>query len=109
MVTRARIAAYKVYWKLGCFDSDILAAMDQVIVNGVHIISLSVGATGYAPSYYHDYIAIGAFGTVNIAPWIITVGASTIDREFLVDVVLGDGRVFNGVSLYSGDPLGDSG
>nr|DAD48265.1 TPA_asm: hypothetical protein HUJ06_018202 [Nelumbo nucifera] len=91
MATRARIVAYK------------------VIANGVHIISLSVGATGYAPSYYHDSIAIGAFGTVNIAPWIITVGASTIDREFPADVVLGDGRVFNGVSLYSGDPLGDSG
>ncbi|KAF4370775.1 hypothetical protein G4B88_030495 [Cannabis sativa] len=30
--------------KLGCFDSDILAAMDQEISDGVHIISLSVGA-----------------------------------------------------------------
>ncbi|XP_010261833.1 PREDICTED: subtilisin-like protease SBT1.4 [Nelumbo nucifera] len=130
MATRARIAAYKVCWKLGCFDSDILAAMDHAIADGVHIISLSVGATGYAPPYYHDSIAIGAFGAiqkgvlvscsagnsgpepytaVNIAPWIITVGASTIDREFPADVVLGDGRVFNGVSLYSGDPLGDSG
>jgi hypothetical protein len=35
------------------------------------------------------------------------VGASTIDREFLANVVLGDGRVFGGVSLYSGDPLVD--
>ncbi|KAA8541625.1 hypothetical protein F0562_022777 [Nyssa sinensis] len=45
---------------------------------------------------------------VNIAPWILTVGASTIDREFPADVVLGDGRIYGGVSLYSGDPLGDS-
>ncbi|XP_022992130.1 subtilisin-like protease SBT1.4 [Cucurbita maxima] len=129
MASRARIAAYKICWEFGCYDSDILAAMDQAIADGVHIISLSVGSSGRAPAYYRDSIAIGAFGAmqhgivvscsagnsgpgpytaVNIAPWILTVGASTIDREFLADVILGDGRVFSGVSLYSGDPLGDS-
>ncbi|KAI6671723.1 hypothetical protein NL676_006608 [Syzygium grande] len=129
MATKARIAAYKICWSLGCFDSDILAAMDQAVSDGVHIISLSVGATGYAPQYDHDSIAIGAFGAVkhgvlvscsagnsgpgpftavNIAPWILTVGASTIDREFPADVVLGDGRIFKGVSLYSGEPIGDT-
>ncbi|XVF25233.1 hypothetical protein REPUB_Repub13aG0195700 [Reevesia pubescens] len=128
MATNARIAAYKICWSFGCFDSDILAAMDQAIADGVDVISLSVGATGYAPKYYLDSIAIGAFGAVthgvvvscsagnsgpgpytavNIAPWILTVGASTIDREFPADAVLGDGRIFSGVSLYSGDPLVD--
>ncbi|KAL5755547.1 hypothetical protein ACOSQ2_020293 [Xanthoceras sorbifolium] len=126
MAIRARIAVYKICWSLGCFDSDILAAMDQAISDGVDVISLSVGATGYAPQYDHDSIAIGAFGavehgvivscsagnsgpgpqtSVNIAPWIITVGASTIDREFPADAVLGDGSVLGGVSLYSGEPL----
>ncbi|GFY97233.1 subtilase family protein [Actinidia rufa] len=129
MAVKARIAAYKICWSLGCFDSDILAAMDQAVSDGVHVISLSVGATGRAPQYDHDSIAIGAFGAsqhgvvvscsagnsgpdpytaVNIAPWILTVGASTIDREFPADVILGDGRIFGGVSLYSGDTLGDS-
>ncbi|EOY27273.1 Subtilase family protein [Theobroma cacao] len=128
MATKARIAAYKICWSLGCFDSDLLAAMDQAIADGVNVISLSVGATGYAPQYDHDSIAIGAFGAaqhgivvscsagnsgpgpytaVNIAPWILTVGASTIDREFPADAILGDGRIFGGVSLYSGDPLVD--
>ncbi|XWS20061.1 hypothetical protein CRYUN_Cryun31cG0069000 [Craigia yunnanensis] len=128
MATKARIAAYKICWSLGCFDSDILAAMDQAIADGVNVISLSVGGTGYAPQYDQDSIAIGAFGAVNhgvvvscsagnsgpgpytavnIAPWILTVGASTIDREFPADAVLGDGRIFGGVSLYSGDPLVD--
>ncbi|XVF27076.1 hypothetical protein REPUB_Repub14bG0075400 [Reevesia pubescens] len=128
MATKARIAAYKICWSLGCFSSDILAAMDQAISDGVDVISLSVGATGYAPQYYRDSIAVGAFGAVkhgvvvscsagnsgpgpytavNIAPWILTVGASTIDREFPADAVLGDGRIFGGVSLYSGDPLVD--
>ena len=128
MASKARIAAYKICWSSGCYDSDILAAMDQAIYDGVHVISLSVGATGHAPQYDHDSIAIGAFSAsqhgivvscsagnsgpdpytaVNIAPWILTVGASTIDREFPADVVLGNGWVFGGVSLYSGDPLVD--
>ncbi|KAJ6963272.1 subtilisin-like protease SBT1.4 [Populus alba x Populus x berolinensis] len=128
MASKARIAAYKICWSSGCSDSDILAAMDQAIYDGVHVISLSVGATGHAPQYDHDSIAIGAFSAsqhgivvscsagnagpgpytaVNIAPWILTVGASTIDREFPADVVLGNGWVFSGVSLYSGDPLVD--
>ncbi|PON34242.1 Subtilase [Parasponia andersonii] len=126
MATKARIAVYKICWSLGCFDSDILAAMDQAISDGVHVISLSVGANGHSPPYYLDSIAVGAFGAaqhgvlvscsagnsgpdpysaVNIAPWILTVGASTIDREFPADVVLGDGRVLNGVSLYAGQGL----
>ncbi|KAL5583669.1 hypothetical protein UlMin_016111 [Ulmus minor] len=129
MASRARIAVYKICWSSGCYDSDILAAMDQAISDGVHIISLSVGASGHSPPYYLDSIAIGSFGAgqhgvivscsagnsgpgpytaVNIAPWIITVGASTIDREFPADVVLGDDRILGGVSLFSGKPLGDS-
>ncbi|XP_016456337.2 LOW QUALITY PROTEIN: subtilisin-like protease SBT1.4 [Nicotiana tabacum] len=126
MAVKARIAAYKICWKTGCFDSDILAAMDQAVADGVHVISLSVGADGYAPEYDVDSIAIGAFGhylikflsdssvlqsfytAVNVAPWILTVAASTIDREFPANVILGDGRIFGGVSLYSGDPLNDT-
>ncbi|KAG6496890.1 hypothetical protein ZIOFF_044766 [Zingiber officinale] len=126
MATKARIAAYKICWKSGCYDSDILAAMDAAIADGVDVISLSVGSGGFSPAFYRDSIAIGAFGAArhgvvvscsagnsgpgprtaaNIAPWIITVGASTIDRQFPADVILGDGSTFVGVSLYSGDPL----
>ncbi|RAL43845.1 hypothetical protein DM860_014346 [Cuscuta australis] len=129
MAVKARIAAYKICWSSGCYDSDILAAMDQAVEDGVHVISLSVGSSGYASPYDRDSIAIGAFGAgahgvlvscsagnsgpspstaVNIAPWILTVGASTIDREFPADVILGDGRIFSGVSLYSGESLGES-
>ncbi|KAF9608046.1 hypothetical protein IFM89_005196 [Coptis chinensis] len=125
MATKARVAMYKICWKPGCFNSDIIAAMDQAIADGVDVISLSVGSS-YAEDYYRDSIAIGAFGATqkgivvscsvgnsgpgaytatNIAPWILTVGASSIDREFPADVVLGDGRVFNGVSLYSGETV----
>lgn len=62
MAPRARIAAYKVCWTQGCFDSDILAAFDQAVADGVDVISLSVGG-GVVP-YYLDSIAIGAFGAM---------------------------------------------
>ncbi|KAJ4886731.1 Subtilase family protein [Raphanus sativus] len=129
MASKARIAAYKICWTGGCYDSDILAAMDQAVADGVHVISLSVGANGFAPEYHKDSIAIGAFGAMrhgivvscsagnsgpgpqtatNIAPWILTVGASTVDREFTANAITGDGRVFTGTSLYAGEPLPDS-
>ncbi|KAK8931366.1 Subtilisin-like protease [Platanthera zijinensis] len=123
IATGARIAAYKICWTAGCFDTDILAAMDAAVADGANVISLSVGANGHPPAYFRDSIAIGAFGaarngvivscsagnsgpgpytSVNIAPWIITVGASTVDRHFPANVVLGDGSLYNGVSLYAG-------
>lgn len=42
---------------------------------------------------------------INIAPWILIVSVSTIDRKFPVDVILSDNRVFGEVSLYSDEPL----
>ncbi|KAG8389521.1 hypothetical protein BUALT_Bualt02G0238000 [Buddleja alternifolia] len=121
---KARIAVYKICWKNGCMDSDILSAFDKAVEDGVNVISISVG--GGAVPYNLDPIAIGSFGAMergilvsasagnegptkmtvtNVAPWLTTVGASTIDRRFLADLVLEDGRVINGASLYSGKPL----
>ncbi|TVU32952.1 hypothetical protein EJB05_24717 [Eragrostis curvula] len=102
---RARVAAYRVCYPpvngSECFDADILAAFDAAIHDGVHVLSLSLG--GEPGDYFNDGIAIGSFhavrrgiavvcsagnsgpglGTVsNVAPWILTSGASTMDREF---------------------------
>ncbi|KAF5178756.1 Subtilisin-like protease SBT1.1 [Thalictrum thalictroides] len=117
----ARIAAYKVCWQFGCASSDILAAMDQAIADGVDILSLSLG--GSSKPYHSDNIAVGAFGAIqkgifvtcsagnsgpsestvtNTAPWIMTVAASYLDRSFPTTVKLGNGQVFKGASLYSG-------
>ncbi|CAI0395123.1 unnamed protein product [Linum tenue] len=38
----ARIAAYKVCWALGCTNSDLLAAMEQAVKDGVDVLSLSL-------------------------------------------------------------------
>ncbi|XP_042511032.1 subtilisin-like protease SBT1.6 [Macadamia integrifolia] len=110
---KARLAVYEVCWKgSGCFDSDILAAFDRAVADRVDVISISIGGgDGISSPYYHDPIAIGAYGTVsegvfvsssagndgpngmsvtNLAQWLTTVGAGTIDRNFPAVVILGD-------------------
>ncbi|KAG6536778.1 hypothetical protein ZIOFF_001847 [Zingiber officinale] len=127
MSTRARIAVYKVCWQAGCFSSDILAAMDKAVDDGCGVLSLSL--QGGTTDYFNDSTAIGAFNAVskgvvvscsagnsgpssstlsNVAPWITTVGAGTIDRDFPAYAVLGNGKNLTGVSLYSGKPLSSS-
>lgn len=89
---------------------DILAAFESAISDGVDIISISIG--GVTGSYTSDSIAVGSFhamrkgiltvasagnegpnhGSVaNHAPWLFTVGAGGMDRQFRSSVVLGNG------------------
>ncbi|GJT29737.1 subtilisin-like protease SBT1.8 [Tanacetum coccineum] len=126
MAVHARVASYKVCWKLGCFGSDILAAMDKAVQDGVDVLSMSLG--GGSGPYYRDTVAVGAFKAMekgvfvscsagnsgpvksslaNVAPWIMTVGAGTLDRNFPAYALLGNGKKVTGVSLYSGKGLGD--
>jgi hypothetical protein len=111
---KARVAAYKVCWPdlnvaSGCYDADILAAFDAAIADGVDVVSASLGGT--ATEYFNDGISIGSFHAVkngiavvcsagnegpfpvtveNVAPWIFTVAASTIDRFISNYVALGN-------------------
>eukprot|EP00268_Persea_americana_P063778 TRINITY_DN83131_c0_g1_i1.p1 TRINITY_DN83131_c0_g1~~TRINITY_DN83131_c0_g1_i1.p1 ORF type:complete len:124 (+),score=21.95 TRINITY_DN83131_c0_g1_i1:284-655(+) len=103
---------YKVCWAYGCASADILAAFDDAIADGVDIISVSLGSSLPA-EYFEDEIAIGSFHAMkkgvltsnsagnsgpdpfsvsNYSPWSLTVAASTIDRKFVAQVVLGDGQ-----------------
>lgn len=116
-VPNGRIAMYKVCGSFGCSDMNILAALDDAISDGVDIISVSIG--GPVKDFMDDVLAIGSFhamkkgiltvcaggnegpsqGTVNnIAPWILTVAATNMDREFHTMVELANGVKFN-VSL----------
>ncbi|XP_039163932.1 subtilisin-like protease SBT1.8 [Eucalyptus grandis] len=125
MAPHARVASYKVCWVNGCTSSDILAAMDQAIKDGVDVISLSLG--GGDGAYYETTIAIGAFtamekgifvsasagnegpqlGTLsNGAPWIMTVGASSLDRNFPAHALLGNKMRFAGESMCGGPGMG---
>ncbi|TVU39416.1 hypothetical protein EJB05_12834, partial [Eragrostis curvula] len=116
----------------GCMESDVLAAFDEAVADGVRVISVSIafGAGGWAPRLYEDAVAVASYNAVvrrgivvsaaagnegpgdftaqNVAPWLLTVGASTIDRQFVANVVLGSsGLTVAGASLYAGAPLGD--
>ena len=117
---RARVAVYKVCWSLtdsaGCYGADVLAAIDQAISDGVDIISLSLAGGQYLVNpedIFTDEVSIGAFhalagnilvvasagndgptaGTVvNVAPWVFTVAASTIDRDFSSTITFGNNQ-----------------
>ncbi|KAL3639199.1 hypothetical protein CASFOL_017106 [Castilleja foliolosa] len=119
----SRIAMYRVCSPKGeCYDSSILKAFDDAIADGVDVLSVSI--SGSYESLLTDPVAVGAFhaaekgvtvvcsagndgpspGTLkNDAPWVLTVAASTIDRDFEVDVVLGNHAVIKGGGInFSG-------
>ncbi|GMH18418.1 hypothetical protein Nepgr_020259 [Nepenthes gracilis] len=121
MAPGARIAAYKVCWEGGCFSSDILSAVDAAVSDGANVLSISLG--GGVSSYYRDSLSVATFGAMkkgvfvscsagnggpdaasltNVAPWVATVGASTMDRSFPATVKLGTGKTVVGASLYRG-------
>ncbi|KAK8466271.1 hypothetical protein PHAVU_008G047700 [Phaseolus vulgaris] len=124
---RARVAAYKVCWSLtdpaSCYGADVLAAIDQAIDDGVDVINLSAGG-GYVVSpegIFTDEVSIGAFhaisrnillvasagndgptpgSVVNVAPWVFTIAASTIDRDFSSNLTINNKQQIEGASLF---------
>ncbi|XP_031120549.1 CO(2)-response secreted protease-like [Ipomoea triloba] len=121
----SRIAMYKVCKRSGCPGSAILKGFDDAIKDGVDVLSLSVGdSRRIKPDFTTNVVALGAFHAVekgivvvcaagnsgpdpssveNEAPWIFTVAASTIDRDFQSQVVLGDKTVIKGRGIHFGN------
>ncbi|KAK1434658.1 hypothetical protein QVD17_00407 [Tagetes erecta] len=119
---RAHLAMYKVLWSSDTDESaatDILAGMDQAISDGVDIMSLSIGLD-HTP-LFEDVIAIASLSAIekgivvvcaagndgpasstiyNGAPWIMTVGAGTMDRSYIATLELGNGMNFEGISYF---------
>ncbi|XP_030472490.1 subtilisin-like protease [Syzygium oleosum] len=119
MAPIAHLAIYKVCSASGCLQGDILAGFDAAIEDGVDVISVSIGGPSFP--FYNDVIALGAFAATqkgifvscsagnygpsnstlaNEAPWILTVGASSIDRSIKATARLGNGQEFDGETLY---------
>ncbi|XP_028783655.1 subtilisin-like protease SBT3.9 isoform X1 [Neltuma alba] len=116
---KARIAVYKTCWDSGCYDADLLAAFDDAIRDGVHILSLSLGSEAPQGDYFSDAISVGSFhaashgvlvvasagnngnpgSAANLAPWMTTVAAASTDRDFVSDISLGNGVNIKGESL----------
>ncbi|KAL1196522.1 Subtilisin-like protease SBT1.9 [Cardamine amara subsp. amara] len=127
----AHIAIYKAAWEEGIYSSDVIAAIDQAIRDGVDVISLSLGLSFENDDeeedglgLENDPIAVAAFAAIqkgvfvvasggndgpyywsliNGAPWIMTVGAGTISRQFHGVLTLGNRVSFNSPSLFPGD------
>lgn len=122
-VPSARIAVYKVCWSIFCSEMDVLAGFDEAIADGVDLISVSIGSPPM--DFFRDSQAIGAFHAMkkgiltscaagndgpelstveNVAPWIMTVAATAIDRRFVTAFKLGNGNKFTGRSINTFSP-----
>jgi subtilisin family serine protease len=123
MAPRARIAMYKALWSTqdgataSGFNSDLVAAIDQAVADGVDVINYSISGT---TSNFLDPVEVaflfaadaGVFvaasagnsgptvGTVaHPSPWITTVAAGTHNRNGEGSVTLGNGVTYTGASL----------
>ncbi|KAG9444006.1 hypothetical protein H6P81_015346 [Aristolochia fimbriata] len=123
----ARLAMYKVLFygadTTEAAATDVLAGMDQAVADGVDVMSLSLGF--FDVPYFGDIMAMGAFAAlekgifvacsagnrgphgytiINGAPWITTVGATTIDRDYGAELTFGSTgnvtRTVQGMSVY---------
>jgi len=126
---RARIAAYKALWSLQDgsqatgFSSDLVAAIDQAVADGVDVINYSISGTttnflDAAEVAFLFAADAGVFvsasagnagpatGTVaHPSPWITTVAAGTHNRNGEGSVTLGSGTTFSGASLATATPF----
>ncbi|KAK9050969.1 hypothetical protein SSX86_027594 [Deinandra increscens subsp. villosa] len=118
-VPSARLAIYKACDQQVCNGTNVLAAFDHAIADGVDIISVSVNFAN-STKLISDPISIGAFHamergilTVNSAgnngpelssisshaPWVLTVGASDTDKKIVDKLILGDGSILMGYGI----------
>ncbi|KAH1115485.1 hypothetical protein J1N35_008863 [Gossypium stocksii] len=110
------------YGPLNMSEADILAAFDDALHDGVHVISASFGATPPLSPFFASSADIGSFHAMqlgiavvfsagndgpepslvqNVAPWSLCVAASTIDRSFPTEIVLDSNFTIMGQSIIS--------
>ncbi|XP_021739687.1 subtilisin-like protease SBT5.4 [Chenopodium quinoa] len=127
MAPKARLVAYKTNWNVQCptfktigsNEIDVMAAFEAAIDDGVDVINYSQASNNSA--YLDDGTGIATFhamknGILTIAgagnsgpnagtaannyPWVLSVGASTIDRVFSAHVLLGNNQKIKGTRFY---------
>ncbi|SDI54645.1 S8 family serine peptidase [Nonomuraea jiangxiensis] len=120
---RARVAAYKALWSTqdastaNGYYSDLVAAIDQAVADGVDVINYSVSgtATDFLDPAEVAFMAAAEAGVfVSVAggnsgpaaatvehpsPWVTTVAAGTHNRGTQGSVTLGNGTSYSGASL----------
>ncbi|XP_039120661.1 subtilisin-like protease [Dioscorea cayenensis subsp. rotundata] len=123
MAPRAHLAMYRICTanknhEDECTDRDILGGIDQAITDGVDVLSLSIDTP---KDYIQDTVVKSTFAGVekgilasacagnggmfpsrlaNDVPWILTVGATSMDRVVKATVKLGNGMELEGQSAY---------
>ena len=124
----AKIAAYKAVWQAkdpadsGAYDSDVLAAIDAAIGDGVDVINFSISAADdptspvqlafLAAASAGIFVATsagnsgpGASTVQSTSPWVTTVGAHTI-APYYGTVRLGNGQAYAGISTTVDEQVG---
>jgi subtilisin family serine protease len=128
MAPRARVAMYKALYSTqdastaSGFTSDLVAAIDQAVADGVDVINYSISGT---TTNFLDPVQVSflfaadagvfvsasagnngpATGTVaHPGPWLTTVAAGTHNRNGQGSVTLGNGVTYSGASVAS--PVG---
>ncbi|MFB9250212.1 S8 family serine peptidase [Sphaerisporangium melleum] len=120
---RARIAAYKALWSTEDastaqgYNSDLVAAIDQAVADGVDVINYSVSGTStdFLDPVEMAFLSAAEAGVfvsaaggndgpaastvAHPSPWITTVAAGTHDRGAQGAVALGNGATYTGVSV----------
>ncbi|WP_345800572.1 S8 family serine peptidase [Microbacterium sp. AZCO] len=119
----ASVIAYRALGPGGGFTGDLVASIQQAVLDGVDVINYSV--SGSADPYSADELAFldafaagisvnasagnsgpGASTLDHAGPWVTTVGASTFDRAYTSALVLtaGDGSTYvkEGATLTQG-------
>lgn len=123
MAPHARISAYKALWSTqdgstaGGNTTDLVAAIDQAVADGVDVINYSISGTStnfrdpveIAFMYAADagvFVAASAGNSgpttstvAHPSPWITTVAAGTHNRNGEGSVTLGNGASYNGASI----------
>lgn len=124
MAPRARVAVYKVLYRLfGGYVSDVVAAIDQAVRDGVDILNLSVGPNSPPSTTKTTFlnpfdaallsaVKAGVFVAqaggnggpfpktlVSFSPWITTVAAAVDDRRYKNHITLGNGKMLSGLGL----------
>nr|XP_043620399.1 subtilisin-like protease SBT2.4 [Erigeron canadensis] len=129
MAPRARIAVYKAIYPSVGTSTDVLAAIDQAIKDGVDILTLSIGPdeppentitmlsmfeifmlfarkAGIFVAQAAGNLGPGPYTTVSYSPWSVGVAACHTNRAYLGSLVLGNGQKIGGIGL-SGPSFGE--
>jgi hypothetical protein len=120
---RARIAAYKALWSTvdtstaSGSTSDLVAAIDQAVADGVDVINYSISgtSTNFADPAEMAFLFAARAGifvaqsagnsgptastVAHPSPWTTTVAAGTHNRAVSGSVTLGDGSTYVGASI----------